>query len=87
MDEDHKKSEVVDNFIANVTSVTHMLDRLQKAAGDHFGKSPEEVNWGDVGSLANVAEKLKQASDFIFGGGEEDLTVMQQDYAQQQLLH
>ena len=47
-----------------------MLQRLAAFSDDLFGVAPEEVNWGHVGNLGYVIERLREASDFLFTEGE-----------------
>ena len=47
-----------------------MLSRLQSLSDDHFGVMPDEVTWGDVGSLGHYAELLKRVTDSAFNEGE-----------------
>ena len=57
-------------FIATKAEIDSMLARLQAFSEDHFGADPDQVNWGDLGSLEYQAHLLKQISDFTFGEGE-----------------
>ena len=34
-----------------------MLARLTALSDDHFNVAPDEVTWGDVGSLAHYADR------------------------------
>jgi len=45
----------LDAFIAVKNEIDAMLARLVAHSADHFGYSPEEVNWGHVGTLAAFA--------------------------------
>ncbi len=66
----NKKSTAIDVFIARKAEIDTMLKRLQALSENHFDTVPDEVNWGDVGSLGYVAEQLKEITDFVFGEGE-----------------
>lgn len=57
-------------FIGKKAEIDAMLARLQAFSDDHFGADPDQVNWGDLGSLEYQAHLLKQISDFAFGEGE-----------------
>ena len=65
-----KKPTAIDVFIARKAEIDTMLKRLQAFSDNHFDTAPDEVNWGDVGSLGHVAEQLKEITDFVFGEGE-----------------
>ena len=44
--------------------------RLQSHRDDPVGVAPDEVSWGDVGSLDHHAELLKRIADMAFPAGE-----------------
>jgi hypothetical protein len=47
-----------------------MLTRLQALSDDHFGYSPDEIDWGHVGTLGHHAALLKRITDSAFKEGE-----------------
>ena len=57
-------------FIAKKTEIDQMLARLQVLSDDHFDAHPDEVNWGDVGTLEHYAGLLKRITDSAFREGE-----------------
>jgi len=57
-------------FVARKTQIDAMLKRLQALSDDHFGVAPDEVTWGDVGTLEHHAELLKRITDMAFREGE-----------------
>ena len=57
-------------FVARKTEIDAMLARLAALSDDHFGVGPEEVTWGDVGTLGHHADLLKRVTDMAFGEGE-----------------
>ena len=50
--------------------IDEMLARLQDLSGDHFNTHPDEVTWGDVGSLEHYASLLRRITDSAFKEGE-----------------
>ena len=64
------KQNALDAFIARKADIDAMLDRLKALSGEHFGYSPDDVNWGHVGTLAHYAELLKRITDAAFKEGE-----------------
>jgi hypothetical protein len=38
-------------FVQRKAEIDTMLSRLQALSDDHFGVAPDEVTWGDVGTL------------------------------------
>ena len=63
-------TRAIEAFMARKMEVDAMLDRLQTLSCDHFGYSPDDINWGHVGTLANYAELLKRITDCAFMEGE-----------------
>jgi hypothetical protein len=57
-------------FLARKGEIDAMLSRIQSLSNDHFGVAPDEVTWGDVGSLEHHAELLKRITDMAFHEGE-----------------
>ena len=65
-----KTTTALDTFIARKAEIDAMLDRLKALSDEHFGYSPEEINWGHAGTLAHYAEVLKRLTDSAFKEGE-----------------
>ena len=57
-------------FIAGKAEIHVMLARLVALSEDHDNCSPDEINWGHVGTLAHYASLLKQVPDSAFNEGE-----------------
>ena len=57
-------------FTAKKAEIDEMLTRLQTLSDDHFNCHPDEVNWGNVGTLEHYAGLLKRITDSAFGEGE-----------------
>lgn len=64
------KPQAIDAFIARKAEIDTMLDRIKGLSDDHFDTSPDEINWGHVGTLAHYAELLKRITDSAFKEGE-----------------
>ena len=60
----------LDAFLAKKAEIDTMLARLQALSADHFEASPDEVNWGHVGTLGHYADQLKRITDAAFKEGE-----------------
>ena len=65
-----KTTTALDTFPARKAEIDTMLDRLKALSEEHFGYSPEEINWGHAGTLAHYAEVLKRITDSAFKEGE-----------------
>ena len=62
--------EALDAFIAAKTEIDAMLERLAALSADHFETSPDEINWGHVGTLNHYRAKLREITDMAFREGE-----------------
>ena len=62
--------KALDAFIAAKTEIDAMLERLAVLSADHFETSPDEINWGHVGTLNHYRAKLREISDMAFKEGE-----------------
>ena len=60
----------LDAYLARKTEIDTMLARLTALSDDRFNVAPDEVTWGDVGTLAHYAELLKRITDSAFKEGE-----------------
>lgn len=56
-------------FIAATAEIDAMLARLAALSADHFGYSPEDVNWGHVGTLDHYRTRLREITEMAFREG------------------
>lgn len=63
-------TKALDAFIAAKTEIDAMLAHLQALSDDHFETSPDEINWGHVGTLNHYRAKLREITDMAFNEGE-----------------
>ena len=63
-------TKALDAFIAAKTEIDAMLARLQALSDDHFETSPDEIDWGHVGTLNHYRAKLREITDMAFSEGE-----------------
>ena len=63
-------SKALDAFLAAKREIDTMLERLKALSDDHFETSPDEIHWGDVGTLNHYASLLRQITDSAFHEGE-----------------
>ena len=57
-------------FMTTKFQIDAMLERLKTLSDDHFETHPDEINWGDVGTLNHYASLLRQITDAAFKEGE-----------------
>ena len=62
--------EALTAFVAKKHEIDAMLDRLRALSDDHFNVSPDDVDWGHVGTLGHYAELLQRITDCAFREGE-----------------
>jgi hypothetical protein len=64
------KEEALAAFVSKKAEIDEALARLQALSDDHFNYSPDEIDWGHVGTLGYYAELLKRVTDSAFNEGE-----------------
>ncbi|WP_354689935.1 hypothetical protein [Lentibacter algarum] len=57
-------------FLGKKAEIDEMLARLAHLSDNHFNSHPDEINWGDVGTLEHYASLLKNITDSAFKEGE-----------------
>ena len=62
--------KAIESFLAIKSRIDHMLARIQTLSDDHFETHPDEINWGNVGTLNHYASLLRQITDSAFKEGE-----------------
>ena len=62
--------KALDAFLAAKFEIDAMLERLAALSADHFETSPDEINWGHVGTLNHYRAKLREITDMAFSEGE-----------------
>jgi hypothetical protein len=63
-------TKALDAFMTTKFQIDAMLERLKALSDDHFETHPDEINWGDVGTLNHYASLLRQITDAAFKEGE-----------------
>ena len=63
-------TKAINAFIAARVEIDAMLERLATLSADHFETSPDEINWGHVGTLNHYRAKLREITDMAFREGE-----------------
>ena len=63
-------NKALDAFMTTKFQIDAMLYRLKALSDDHFNTLPDEINWGDVGTLNHYASLLRQITDSAFKEGE-----------------
>jgi hypothetical protein len=65
-----ENSKALNAFMTTKLQIHDMLARLTALSDDHFEAHPDEINWGDVGTLNHYASLLRQITDSAFKEGE-----------------
>ena len=63
-------TKALDAFLAAKFEIDAMLERLAALSADHFENSPDEINWGHVGTLNHYRDRLREITDMAFREGE-----------------
>ena len=64
-------TKAINAFIAAKAEIDAMLERLAALSADHFETSPDEINWGHVGTLHHYRDRLREITDSAFKEGEQ----------------
>jgi hypothetical protein len=65
-------SKALAAFMARKAEIDTMLERLQGLSDEHFDANPDDIDWGDVGTLARYACMLREIADNAFHEGEHE---------------
>ena len=65
-----KNEKALSAFMAKIAEAQILLAELQAHVDDHMGESPDEINYGHVGSAGYMVEKLTELTDWALGRGE-----------------
>jgi len=65
-----RSNKALDAFLAAKFEIDAVLERLTALSADHFETHPDEIDWGDVGTLNHYRAKLREITDSAFGEGE-----------------
>jgi hypothetical protein len=63
-------SKAIDAFLAAKAEIDAMLEQLAALSANHFETSPDEINWGHVGTLNHYRDRLRDITDSAFKEGE-----------------
>ena len=63
-------TKALDAFMTTKSQIDAMLERLTVLSDDHFNTHPDELNWGNVGTLNQYASLLRQITDSASKEGE-----------------
>jgi hypothetical protein len=62
-------TKALDAFMTTKFQIEATLERLKALSDDHYDSHPDEINWGDVGTLNHYASLLRQITDSAFKEG------------------
>ena len=57
-------------FMEKIAEAKERLEELTAYVDDHMEESPDDINWGHVGSAGYMVEKLTELTDWVFKRGE-----------------
>jgi hypothetical protein len=61
--------KALEAFIAVKAEIDRLLANLAALSADHFHASPDEVNWGHVGTANHTRDRLQEIASFANGNG------------------
>lgn len=56
--------KALNEFVGTMAALEEKLDALKAHVENHMDTSPEEINWGHVGSAKHLLQLIKEASEF-----------------------
>ena len=65
-----ENEQAVDRYVTQIGIASEALERLTQYVEDHGEIAPDDVNWGHVGQMADLAGKLVDMVNWIDGKGE-----------------
>ena len=65
-----KNEKALGALMAKIAEAQTLLAELQAHVDDHMGESPEDINWGHVGSAVYMVERLTELTNWALGRGE-----------------
>ena len=57
-------------YVQKIGKLIGLLEALQTAAENHFDTNPDDINWGHVGSLNAVVDRVQEAHDMALRQSE-----------------
>lgn len=60
-----KNENALDAYLATIAEINAKLAVLTEQANNHLGHSPEEINWGHVGTAQHVLKQLAEITEFL----------------------
>lgn len=58
-----KNEKALQAFMENMSDAKTLFEKLQAHINDHMGINPDDINWGHVGDIGYIVEKLTALFD------------------------
>lgn len=55
----------LDKFLHHKARIDRAIERIKASSDDHFGVNPDDCNWGDVGTLEHMADRIEVVANGI----------------------
>jgi len=55
------RATALDAFMARKVEIDETLEQLRTLSDEHFNFSPDEIHWGHVGTITEIANALQRA--------------------------
>jgi len=56
------KEQALTAFVSKRAEIDEMLTRLRALSDDHFNYSPDEIDWGHVGTLGHYGRRARRVA-------------------------
>jgi hypothetical protein len=63
-------AKAIDAFVTAKLEIDTMLERLKVLSDEHFNAHPDDIDWGDVGTISHYRDRLREICDSAFHEGE-----------------
>lgn len=55
-----QNKNALNKFVKINDDIKNMVSKLQNLSDDHFDRSPEDIDWGNVGDLSSIAKGIEE---------------------------
>lgn len=62
--------DALEAFLSRKQEIDTLLERLRGLSEDHFGASPDDIDWSHAGTLTLYRDRLRDLVDAASGEGE-----------------
>lgn len=57
--------KALEEFIGSISKCTELVDKIKESLNNHLGFSPEDINWGHVGTVTSLEKSLSEICESL----------------------